>query len=133
MDTPIIKVDIEDLSEPEVDQLIKRGILLNSLIFKTNLQKNTVLKLMRQIASYETCLLERRVPCGTRLYKRQVPLKIIRMAFRGILTWKIKPRSNSSRVPQNFLNSLESGANAHIVIKKKLIWVELVSCKDEFH
>ena len=48
--------DMKDLGEANVI-LGMRGILLNYLIFKTILQKNTVLKLMREIAFRETCLL----------------------------------------------------------------------------
>jgi hypothetical protein len=48
--------DMKDLGEANVI-LGMRGILLNNLIFKKILQKYTVLKLMREIAFRETCLL----------------------------------------------------------------------------
>ena len=87
--------------------------MLNRLILKTILQKNTVLKLMRYLAS---------------------PLpetSSIKKVLRGILVWINLNRWNSSLVETSytkFLNSPTSGENVHVVIKKKIIiWLELVS------
>ena len=86
-------------------QYLIGGILLDRLILKTILQTNTVLKLMRYLAS-------------------SLPVtSSIKKSMRGILAWRNLNHWNSYLVETSytkFLNSHTSGANTHIEFFKKI-------------